>query len=164
MTRSRTSRAHDQALETRLVDEVWERHAWHGPNLRAVLRGVTAAQASWRPAGGRHNIWELVRHLTYWTFTARRRLGHDPGRFAYKGSNWFAVPGVPDERSWRDDVARLAEETRRLRDALEGGLPPSPRATVRSAADRLTLLLGIACHGAYHAGQIQLLKRLQPRA
>ena len=45
-----------------LLDEAYDRKSWHGPNLRGSLRGITAAQASWRPGKGRHNIWELAVH------------------------------------------------------------------------------------------------------
>jgi hypothetical protein len=44
------------------LDEAFDRKSWHGPNLRNSIRGLTAAQATWRPAPGRHNIWELTLH------------------------------------------------------------------------------------------------------
>src|SRR5439155_8183035 len=36
------------ALLIRLFDEAYSRKAWHGPNLRGSIRGVTAKEASWR--------------------------------------------------------------------------------------------------------------------
>ena len=73
-----------------LVDEAFDRQAWHGPTLRGSLRGVTPAQAQWRPAPGRHNIRELTVHAAYWKYAVRRRLnGEKRGSFALKGSNWF---------------------------------------------------------------------------
>ena len=42
------------------LDEAFDKKSWHGPNLRGAIRGVTAAEAAWRPAGDRHNIWELT--------------------------------------------------------------------------------------------------------
>jgi hypothetical protein len=33
-----------------LFEEAFEKTAWHGPNLWQSLKGVTAEQASWRPA------------------------------------------------------------------------------------------------------------------
>ena len=32
----------------RLIDEGYEKRAWHGPNLRGAVRGLTARQAAWR--------------------------------------------------------------------------------------------------------------------
>ena len=51
-------------------DEAYEKKAWHGPNLRAALRGVTPDEAVRRPAPGRHTIWELAMHAAYWKFVA----------------------------------------------------------------------------------------------
>ena len=77
----------------RLLDEAYDTKAWHGPNLRGVVRLVTPAQAAWRPAPGRHTIYELVQHAAYWKYTVRNRiLGGKRGSFALKGSNWFAAP------------------------------------------------------------------------
>jgi hypothetical protein len=151
----------DAGTQARILDETWALPAWHGPNLRAAVRGVSAAQAVWRPGPGRHSIWEIVRHLTYWTFIARRRLGLAPGQFPHRGTNWFTCPDTPDERAWRADVALLSQQHRLLRDAVAAPGRRSHGATIRTPEDRFRLLLGIACHGMYHAGQIQLLKRLQ---
>ena len=42
----------------------WEGEAWHGPPLKEILAGVTAAQAAARPAAAAHSIWEIVHHIT----------------------------------------------------------------------------------------------------
>ena len=64
----------DRDLLLRILDDAYERKAWHGTNLRGSLRGVTADEARWRPAPGRHNIWELAVHCAYWKYTVRRKL------------------------------------------------------------------------------------------
>jgi uncharacterized damage-inducible protein DinB len=160
-TRGAAAPAGRNASELRILDEGWQRQAWHGPNLRAALRGVSAEQAAWRPGPGRHNIHELVRHAAYWTYMATRRLGHSEGRFAYPGTNWFPCPDVVDEAAWRADLALLEDQKRRLRRAVSSIEPPRRTAAVRTADSRLRLLLGVACHDIYHAGQVQLIKRLQ---
>jgi DNA-directed RNA polymerase beta' subunit len=63
-----------QALVLALIEEAYSKKTWHGPNLRQALKGVTAKQAAWRPAAGRHNIWELTVHAAYWKYIARRRI------------------------------------------------------------------------------------------
>ena len=150
------------ALE--LIDEAFEKKAWHGPNLRGTIRGLGAAEAAWRPGPGRHNIRELVVHAAYWKYAVRRRLtGEKRGSFALEGSNWFARADEPDEAGWAADVRLLVDEHRRLRVVVAGLLDkdlarPSPGqkgATVR------VLVRGIAAHDLYHAGQVQLLKRLR---
>ncbi|HVX67165.1 MAG TPA: DinB family protein [Bryobacteraceae bacterium] len=138
-----------------LLDEAFERKAWHGPNLRAALRGVSASQAAWRPEPGRHNIWELVVHAAYWKYVVRRRItGGKRASFPLAGSNWFACPAAPDETSWKKTKALLASEHAQLKEVAAGLRAPD--------AATLRLVRGAASHDLYHAGQIQLLKRLCP--
>jgi uncharacterized damage-inducible protein DinB len=143
-----------------MVDEAFDRAAWHGPTLRGALRGVTAAQAGWRPARGRHSIRELTLHAAYWKYAVRRRLTGAPrGSFALEGSNWFAAPA---SRAWKEDVRLLVEEHRLLRAAIAA----YPAAALDQPIDEKKqtaafTIRGIAAHDLYHAGQIQLLKRLQ---
>jgi uncharacterized damage-inducible protein DinB len=145
-----------------MLDEAFERSAWHGPNLRGSLRGVTARQAAWRPAPGRHSIWELAVHAAYWKYAVRRRLtGESRGSFPHKGSNWFESPAAPTERAWRADLALLGGEHARLRSAV-ARLSPSdlPKKAGGSRRTVATLVYGVASHDVYHTGQISLLKRL----
>lgn len=72
------------------IDEAYEKKAWHGSNLCGSIRGVTAEEASWRPASERHNIWEIVVHAAYWKYMVRRRiLGEKRDFFSIKGNNWW---------------------------------------------------------------------------
>jgi len=137
-----------------LLEEGFSRQSWHGPNLRGALRGVTAAQAAWRPAAGRHNIWELVVHAAYWKYAVRRRLtGEKRGAFALKGSNWFPRDGEGGAAAWRADLKLLNEQHEALTNAV---------ASLRRVdAHQARLIRGAAVHDLYHAGQIQMLKRLQ---
>jgi hypothetical protein len=92
-----------------ILDEAYEKQAWHGPNLRGSLRGISAGQAAWRPGPGRHNIWEIAVHAAYWKYAVRRRLtGEKRGSFPFKGSNWFQRPESISEKAWQDDLRLLA--------------------------------------------------------
>ena len=150
------------ALLLGLIDEAFDKAAWHGPNLRGSIRGLSPGDAATRPGKGRHNIWEIVVHAAYWKYAVRRRLlGEKRGSFPLKGSNWFKRPVDASARAWREDVALLEDCHRRLREAIEGVNPkdlyrrrPGSRFTTAS------MIWGIAAHDLYHAGQIQLLKRL----
>ena len=148
------------------LDEAYERRSWHGTNLRGALRGMTAAEAAWRPAPGRHNAWELALHCAYWKYAVRRRLaGTKRGSFPLTGSNWFPrpEPGAETEAAWRADLRLLAGEHRALRAAVAGlaagDLARCPAGGRESVA---RLVRGVAAHDLYHAGQIQLLSRLRP--
>ena len=145
-----------------LLDEAYEKKAWHGPNLRGSIRGLAVGQAAWRPAPGRHNVWENVVHAAYWKYTVRRRLlGEKKGSFPLKGSNWFPRPEAATPEAWRGDAALLDAMHRALREAVAELDPADLHVTPpgRKVSNAM-LLRGIAAHDVYHAGQIQLLKRL----
>ncbi len=136
------------------LDEAYERKSWHGPNLKGALRGISAAQALWRPAPGRHNIAELALHAAYWKYVVRRKLtGVKRGSFSLEGSNWFRSEELTDAE-WKTIVALVASEHAQLRAAVA-----ALKGEDLGAQSRLAR--GIAAHDLYHAGQIQLLKRLQ---
>jgi len=140
------------------LDEAFDKSSWHGPNLRGALRGVTPAQAGWRPAPGRHNVWELALHAAYWKYVVRRRLsGEKRGSFPLPGSNFFLRSGEEGEAAWRRDLALLADQHRQLRWAV---LELS--AAALRDAKQVRLIRGAAAHDLYHAGQIRLLRRLCP--
>jgi hypothetical protein len=149
-----------------LLGEGYEKKAWHGPNLRGSLRGLELPQVIWRPMPGRHNIWEIAVHAAYWKYTVRRRLlGEKRGSFPLKGSNWFPRPSDGDAAEWRDDLALLEQTHRSLRAAVAEVDPATlDRAPAGSKVTNAALIRGIACHDVYHAGQIQLLKRLARQA
>jgi hypothetical protein len=153
----------DQLLA--IIDRAYDTPSWHGTNLRGSVRRVTAAQAAWRPAPARHNIWEIVVHAAYWKYAvARRFTGSRRGSFRLKGSNWFERPmgtAQVTEKAWKSDVDLLNDMHATLRSVVRGlsdkDLARTPPGKKVSNFD---LLAGIAAHDLYHAGQIQLLKRL----
>ena len=152
------------AMLLEIVDQAFDRKSWHGTTLRGSLRGLTASEAVWRPAPGRHNIWELALHAAYWKYAVRRRLaGESVGSFERKPSNWPAVPAPADGSGWKRDVAFLESEHRKLREIVAGLKPAelalrSPRGVWTYAEE----IHGVAAHDLYHTGQIQLIKRLMP--
>jgi hypothetical protein len=144
------------------IDEAYNKRAWHGPNLRGSIRGLTAKQASWRPSPGRHNIWEVVVHTAYWKYAVWRRLKAEKrGSFPLKGSNWFPRPEILSEAAWKQDIALLEDVHSMMRKAVADLEPAHLHAAPPgSKVSNLTVIRGIANHDLYHAGQIQLLKRL----
>jgi hypothetical protein len=145
-----------------VIDQAFDKPSWHGPNLRGSIRGVTPRVAGWRPGKDRHSIAEQVVHAAYWKYTVRRRLlGEKRGSFPLKGSNWLARPESLSTAAWQADIDLLEELHRTLRDAI-AALPPADlqRTPTGSKVSNLKLITGIAAHDVYHAGQVQLLKRL----
>lgn len=157
---AREARDPETSLLLDLLAEAFERKSWHGTNLRGSFRGMTAAEAAWRPAPGRRNAWELALHAAYWKYAVRRRLtGQKRGSFALEGSNWFPRPdGEPSEAAWKADLALLVAEHLSLVAAVGARLPVL---SGPARAKALHLVRGAAAHDLYHAGQVQLLKRLR---
>lgn len=147
----------------RSVEESYVRKTWHGPNLRGSIRGLSAKEASWRPGRGRHNIWEIVVHCAYWKYVVRRRiLGEKRGSFPLRGSNWFQRPDKPSEDAWKRDIKLLQGCHEAMVEAIQSlrasDLKRIPRG---STVPNEAIIRGIANHDVYHAGQIQLVKRLR---
>jgi hypothetical protein len=123
--------------------------------LRGVARGSFAVKGSnWFP--------QLV-HCAYWKYAVRRKLRGDArGSFAVKGSNWFPQPDDLSERDWKQNVDTLCQEHVALRSAVTGLNPANLlRQAPNSRYTYAFLIQGAAAHDLYHAGQIQVLKRLQ---
>jgi DinB family protein len=144
-------------LETRVLNESYGPGAWHGPDLKAALAEVTPDLAFWRPAAGRHNIAEVALHHAFCARAVRGQLsGIPPEPFVLDGEDWFALP---DESllTWSKILAIVEVEQRRLAGLVADlGQGQSPM----TDAERFNLVLGITCHAIYHAGQVQLIKRL----
>jgi DinB superfamily len=141
-------------LLLQMLDEAYLRKTWHGPNLKGALRGVTAQQAEWRPAAGRHSIAELTLHAAYWKYAVVRRLrGEARHSFPLAGSNWIKCPQPLNAKEWKQMRGLLDYEHRQLREAVSELRAGAPEKKVR-------MIFGVAYHDVYHAGQIQLLKRL----
>jgi uncharacterized damage-inducible protein DinB len=145
----------------RAIDQAFDRKSWHGTNLKGSIRGLSGREAAWRPGPGRHNIWELVLHCAYWKYVVRRRLlGESRGSFPRKGSN-FPLPSGSDEGAWRQDQRLLSDTHAQMREAiLRLGPEDMTKKPRGSKVDNLSIVSGVAAHDLYHAGQIQLLKRL----
>jgi hypothetical protein len=145
-----------------VVDRAYDRTSWHGTNLRGSIRGVTVAESAWRPGAGRHNIGELVVHAAYWKYAVWRRLSDGTrGSFPLEGSDFFERSNPKDEAQWKADIALLGRMHRMLREVMASlsprlldRRPPGAKVTRREQVS------GIAAHDLYHAGQIQLIKRM----
>ena len=142
------------------LDRAYDLKSWHGPNLKGSLRGVSPAVAFFRPGPERHSIYDLVLHAAYWKYVVRRRLtGEKRGSFALEGSNFFLAPPRSTVREVAAAKLLLEREHRELREVVEG----LPEAAFQERIGRWkseAMISGVAAHDLYHAGQIQLLKKL----
>lgn len=157
----------------RLADQLVRAHdgdPWHGSPVKAILRGVTATQAAWKPSPHVHSIWELVLHMTGWRNEVARRVTGAPAAEP-AGGDWPAVGDTTRER-WTAALAALDAAHGRLMKAISGMTDAQLVAASNDRRDRplgagvtyYELCHGIVQHDAYHAGQIAILKKLQSSA
>ncbi|MFQ5414292.1 MAG: DinB family protein [Phycisphaerae bacterium] len=157
--------APERALLLAIIDEAYNKRAWHGPSLRGCIRRVTPAIAAWRPRPGRRNIAEILVHCAYWKYAVRRRIrGDKRGSFPLKGSNWFELPRRLTKREWQAYVRLLDEQHHQLRDTLASAAWSRLRNDGNGIAPTAAHVHGIAMHDLYHAGQIQTIKALHKQA
>jgi hypothetical protein len=147
-------------VDLRVLREGYGPGAWHGADLKAALADVTATMAFWRPGAGRHNIAEIALHHAYCVRAVRAQVsGQSVEPFVLAGEDWFHLQ---DETtlSWQRVQETVDLEQRRL-GALIGDIEAGAAVSPLTPAERFDLVLGITCHAVYHAGQVQLIKRLR---
>ena len=148
-----------------IIAEAYFKKAWHGPNLHSALIGVTAGAAIKRPSKERHNIYEITVHSAYWVYRVINRIRKNPGlKFPMKGTNWFETPETLTNTEWKKIKKFLNE----LHEELYKLIPELRKKEFTSKSEKekqliSRLLIGISMHDVYHAGQIQLIKKLIKR-
>ena len=152
----------------RIIDQLqreYDGDPWHGSPLKAILEGVSAAQAAAKPARSVHSIWELVLHISAWKGEVRRRVSGAPAREPEEGD--WPPPGEQTPERWREALQRLQSAQAQLLAAIRQ-LPESrlyePTSDPRnkplgSGVSYYELLHGMVQHDVYHSGQIALLKK-----
>jgi len=142
------------------LDRAYDGRSWHGPNLKRALRGLTPAVAFFRPGPERHSAYDLALHTAYWKYAVRRRLsGEKRGSFPVPGSNFFLAPPRLSAKELAAALSLLEREHRALRELVEE-LPESAFSARFGRWTGEAMLSGAAAHDLYHAGQIQLLRKL----
>ena len=147
------------ATLTRILDEGYGPGAWYGSDLRAAIADVAPSQAFARPAPGRHNIAEVALHHAYWVGQIESKLtGAGAAAFPLVGEDWF---DLDDESrlTWTAITSLVDASHQRLSRAV-GEIASGARTSPLPEAERFDLVIGITGHAAYHAGQIQLIKKL----
>jgi uncharacterized damage-inducible protein DinB len=134
--------------------------AWHGPSLRALLRGVTAAQAAQRPVPNAHTIWELVLHTAAWDRVVCERIQGGKITELPPEQNFPTVADTSDA-AWRKALKNLEKQHR----ALAAAMLKFPAAKLDRNLGGGDYTFYITMHGAvqhdlYHAGQIAILKKM----
>jgi uncharacterized damage-inducible protein DinB len=151
----------------RMLDQLqraFEGNAWHGPSVRELLNGVSAAQAAGKAVPDGHSIWEIVLHMAVWQDVARRRLAGETIVSLPPELDWPAVDDA-SETAWRQAVTRLNQSQQKLQQSISQ-LTEDRLAEIVPGMDYsvYVMLHGVIQHDLYHAGQIALLKKLASRS
>jgi DinB superfamily len=134
--------------------------AWHGPPLREILSGVTAAQANGRPLATLHTIHELVLHIEVYASGALRAAEGDLMPKIYSTDLDWRTPRDASHAVWAESVALLFDAGERLTASVEAFPNERLGDTVPGRQyDFYYLFHGIVQHSLYHGGQIAILKR-----
>jgi len=146
-------------LEERLLSEGYGPGAWHGPDLKAALADVERNVVFWRPAPARHNIAEIALHHAYCVRSVRGQLSDQPpDPFIVAGEDWFELNG-DGPLSW-DAIQSVVEHEQQQLAVLVAAIASRAIGSMVTDRERFDRVLGISCHAIYHAGQVQLIKRL----
>ena len=149
----------DSRLLSRILAEGYGPGAWHGADIKAAIAGVTNEAAFRRPAQNRHNIAEITLHHAYYVHSVRGRLASPtPEVFPLPGDDWFVLDPTSGF-SW-DDVRHVLDVQYARLATLLDELAAGKSTPLLKGDGALEVILGITCHSAYHAGQIQLIKVL----
>ena len=147
----------------RILDQLqraYEGEAWHGPSVREVLAGVTAAQAQARPLANGHTIYELVRHIAVWEDVGRRRLEGDPAEVPISSLEDWPPADDTSEAAWEQAKAALDRGHQVLVEAIKRVDDSRLDEPILEGLSSVYVTLhGVIQHDLYHAGQIAILKK-----
>lgn len=147
----------------RIDDELrraYDGDAWHGPPLREVLKGITAATAEARHPRLVHTIWAQVNHIAAWVEVVTFRIREWREILMPEAGNFPAVSGEGDA-AWSAALDNLDRQHHQLLDVV-ASLDAAKLQEIVPGKDYAVavMLHGTAQHYSYHAGQIALLKKL----
>jgi DinB superfamily len=159
LTKTPTNTSLPPAALNRILDEGYGPGAWYGSDLRAAAGDVKKGTAFKRPAKGRHSIAEVALHHAYHAGQVTAKLtGEAAATFPLEGEDWFELEDE-SRLTWKEVVATLDAAQQRLSQAVSE-IASGARISPLGEAERFDLIIGITGHAAYHAGQIQLIKKL----
>lgn len=139
----------DRTTLLKLLKDGWSEGLW-AASWRQSVEGLTPEQAAWKPAKGRHSIWQIVRHMVFWREEALRRYSGQPKTpdDQIMAQN-FPEPTEVSESAWKADVERLHESQKRV------------EAYVADPTSNVERIGGLIGHDCYHTGQINMIRAMQ---
>jgi hypothetical protein len=127
----------------------WDKQEWFVP-VEKGIEGITAQQASWRPADSSHSVGELAYHLLFWN---KRLLDQFNGKKEadFNGNNNQTFDAFT-EASWASIVQQLNQVMKDWEKAIEAADEAKLQSWYGNIANMNT-------HNAYHTGQILYIRK-----
>jgi uncharacterized damage-inducible protein DinB len=130
-------------------NDAWNEGLWAAAWSKSV-DGLTPQQAAWKPAPGRHSIWQIVSHMLFWREDALGRLaGKDRPTDDEIARLNYPEPADVTDAAWKASVRRFRESQERI------------AAVVADPAGNIERIRYLLPHDCYHIGQINYLRALQ---
>ncbi|CAH0344119.1 DinB family protein [Bacillus sp. CECT 9360] len=129
---------------------------WYPP-LTAALEGLSAKEATWKPAGESVNsIWETINHMLYFEERLLYQLEGRMNQFNKVSENdlTFKEGNSDDDQAWEQIVKKINE----IHAGLKQAITSLQEDDFESFAEAI---MGVIRHDAYHTGQIIQIRKLQ---
>jgi uncharacterized damage-inducible protein DinB len=135
---------------TAFWDDLWAKNMWW-PAFDLSFKDLSAEHAAWKPAPGRHSIWQILNHICFWREVVVGRLeGKEPAADELERRN-FEEPVDRSDDAWKASLDRFTRSQQLVRGAVESG---------KLTEDRFRFLVP---HDAYHVGQVMYIRALLGR-
>lgn len=138
-----------------VLDSTYEKESWYAP-LKHAIEGITAEQATWRPAGvATKTIWENVNHLIYYKERLVSNIQGIDWTNNLDGDQTFSLTEQSnDDEEWNKVIKRAEDVYQKVRQLLN----KTPEEEIEQLEGKL---LDIFLHDAYHTGQIIQIRKMQ---
>jgi uncharacterized damage-inducible protein DinB len=148
------------ADERRMIDKA-AGHAIFGTGAhvetKTIFTGLDWKRAGIRPPNAPHSVYELLRHMVFWQDWAVTWLdGTNHPLPKHASASWPADKGPTSRKEWDEAVRHFRDGLRALR--RRSG--DADLLSKRRSKSPLEMLLTIASHNSYHAGQVVVLRQV----
>jgi len=144
----------------RQFDQGFDANGWFVA-VKNSIDGVSVEQAVWKPNDGVNCIWETLSHLTYYNNAYLQRFKGIEYQYDITTNDESFSTGEYSEADWQAEIDRYSAVMNEWR-GLINDADEAKFAEPVSADNQTkwaTLILNVAAHNAYHAGQIMLLRK-----
>ncbi len=132
--------------------------------LGNTVKGLSAADAAWKPDGVDNSIWGIVRHLNFYNERFLRKFkGETVEELEIENSETFAGEASVSEEAWQAEIERFDRVMSGWRSAFEAA-DEAKFEEMYNEKDQTNWaeVVGLMnSHHAHHGGQIVVLRKLQ---